>query len=200
MCPPHRGCHRSRTASCSRRPRREPSTEEAKGARSALAELRLLTGLLEAGLAPLLDPGVTREEAATLEIAAQLGVDLGQRLGDAVTNRPSLAGDAAAVDADADVDVALVAGHRERLAGHRLVQGTREELGELTAVDAEFPVARHHDDAGDRALALAGGEEAGAGGHFGGGTIGGRGGGLRGGQGGFAVPFLLFLGLEAGAL
>src|ERR1700742_454775 len=129
MCPPHRGCHRSRTASCSRRPRREPSTEKAKGPRSALAELRLLTGLLEAGLAPLLDPCVTREEAATLEIAAQLGVDLGERLGDAVADGPGLAGDAAAVDADTDVDVALVAGPRERLAGHRLMKGTGEELG-----------------------------------------------------------------------
>src|SRR6202000_696147 len=102
--------------------------ETAKGRRSALAELRLLTGLLEAGLATLLDPRVTGEEAAALEVAAQLGVDLGQRLGDAVADRPGLAGDAAAVDADADVDVALVAGDRQRLAGHRPVERTGAAL------------------------------------------------------------------------
>src|SRR6202007_2679960 len=101
-------------------------------------ELRLLTGLLEAGLATLLDAGVAGEEAAALEVAAQLGVDLGQRPGDAMADRTGLARGAATVDTDADVDVALVAGDGERLARHRLVQRTGEELLEAAVVDGEF--------------------------------------------------------------
>src|SRR5215218_9015471 len=115
---------------------------------SALAELRLLTGLLEAGLAALLDPGVTGEEAAPLEVAAKLGIDLGQGAGDPMADRAGLAADAAAVDADADVDVALVAGDGQRLAGHRLVQGTREELLETALVDFDLAVAGQQRDAG----------------------------------------------------
>src|SRR3954469_12564977 len=48
---------------------------------SALAELRLLASLLEARLATLLDPGVPSQETPPLELAPQLGVDLGQRPG-----------------------------------------------------------------------------------------------------------------------
>src|SRR4051812_24203046 len=143
--------------------------------RSALAELRALAGLLEAGLAALLDPGVAGEEAAALEVAAQLGVDLGQRPGDAVADRAGLAADAAAVDADADVDVALVTGDRERLADHRLVQGPGEDLLEPALVDLELAVAGDQGDAGDRALALAGGEKARAALHFRRGAAGGVG-------------------------
>src|SRR3954454_21343394 len=164
---------------------------------SALAELRPLAGLLQTGLAALLDPGVAGEEAAPLEVAAELGVDLGQRAGNAVADRPGLAADAAAVDADADVDVALVAGDHERLLDDRLVQGPREELLEVTLVDFDLAVAGQDGDAGDRALAFAGGKEASAFLHFRRGAAGGRGVGLLGGgELGFATGFLFFLGFE----
>src|SRR4029077_12461977 len=81
--------------------------------------------------------------------------DLGQRPGNAVAYRTGLAADAAAVDADADVDVALVAGDRQRLTGDRLVQGAREELLERALVDLELAVAGDQRHPGDRALALA---------------------------------------------
>src|SRR5215218_8067055 len=167
---------------------------------SALAELRLLAGLLQPGLAALLDAGVTGEEAPALEIAAKLGVDLGQRPGDPVTDRAGLAADPTAVDADADVNVALVAGDDERLLGHRLVQGPRKELLDAALVDFDLAVARHHSDASDRALAFAGGEEAGAFLHFRRSAAGGGVGLLSGGELGFAPRFLFFLSLEASFL
>src|SRR5262249_19058823 len=157
-------------------------------------------GLLEAGLAALLDPGVAGQEAASLEVAAQLGVDLGQGPGDAVANRAGLTADAAAVDTDADVDAALVAGDGERLLGHRLVQGPREELLEAALVDFELAVAGDQGHAGDRGLALAGGEEAGAALHLRRGAAGGPGVGLGGGHLGLAARLLLFLGFDPSAL
>src|SRR5262249_15075717 len=98
------------------------------------------------------------------------------------------------------VDVALVAGDGERLLDHRLVQGTGEELVELAAVDGELAVARQQDHAGDRALALAGGEEAGAALHLRRSAVGDDRVALGGGQFGLATSFLLFFGFEAGAL
>src|SRR5262249_18637151 len=95
---------------------------------SALAELRPLPRLLEARLPALLDARVAGEEAAPLELAAQLGVDLGQRPRDAVADGARLAADAAPVDPDPDVDASLIAGRGQGLARHRLVQRTGEEL------------------------------------------------------------------------
>src|SRR3954454_11087316 len=164
--------------------------------KSALAELRALTGLLETGLAPLLDPGVAGEKAAALEVATELGVDLGQGAGDAVADRPGLAADAAAVDADADVDVALVTGDHKRLLDHRLVQRPREELLEVALVDFDLAVAGQHGDAGNRALAFAGSEETSVFLHLRRRPVGGGVGLLGGGELGFTAGFLFFLGFE----
>src|SRR3954468_13944704 len=164
--------------------------------KSALGELRALTGLLQAGLAPLLDPGVAGEEAAALEVAAQLGVDLGQGPGDTVADRPALAADAAAVDADADIDVALVAGDDEWLLDDRLVQGPREEFLEAALVDHDLAVAGEESDAGDRVLAFTGGEEASAFLHFRRSPADRGVGVLGGGELSFASSFLFFLGFE----
>src|SRR4051812_7029807 len=49
---------------------------------SALAELRLLAGLLQPSLAALLDPGVPGQHAPALQLGAKSRVDLGQRTGD----------------------------------------------------------------------------------------------------------------------
>ena len=51
-----------------------------------LRELRPLAGLLEPRLATLLGARVAGEHAAALELAAQLGIDLDKRAGDAVAD------------------------------------------------------------------------------------------------------------------
>src|SRR5215208_2828355 len=56
----------------------------------ALGELGPLAGLLEAGLLALLDPRVARQEAAALELRAQVGIGLHQRPRDPVAQRAGL--------------------------------------------------------------------------------------------------------------
>ena len=87
---------------------RTPSVPNSLRAKSelALGELRPLARLLQPRLAAFLLARVAGQQAAALELGAQLGVDLGQRPGDAVADGAGLAGDAAAVDADVDVDAA----------------------------------------------------------------------------------------------
>ena len=63
-----------------------------------LRELRALARALQAGLLALLDAGVPGEEALPLELGAQGLVGHGEGAGDAVAQRPGLAGDAAAVE------------------------------------------------------------------------------------------------------
>ncbi len=141
-----------------------PKSRLATGAILALGELRPLAGLLEAGLAALLLTRVTREHAPALELAAEFGIDLDQGASGRVANRVGLTGDAAAVDADLHVDLAVIAGGDERLAGDRAVKVAREVVLDLLAVDEERALALSDDDAGDRGLPLAGRLDAGAGG------------------------------------
>ena len=72
-----------------------PSLRRAR--RLALGELRPLARLLQAGLLALLGARVARQEAAPLELAAQVRVGLEQRARDAVAQRAGLRRDAAAV-------------------------------------------------------------------------------------------------------
>src|SRR3954447_25275379 len=122
----------------------------------ALGELRPLAGLLEAGLLALLDARVARQEAAALELAAQVRVGLEHRAPDAVAQRAGLGGHAAAVNARDDVHARLVADGLERLADVALQRGTREEDVERAAVDRVLAGAGEERDARDRGLALAG--------------------------------------------
>src|SRR3954470_11220833 len=101
----------------------------------ALGELRPLAGLLEAGLLALLDARVARQEAAALELAAQVRIGLEQRAADAVAQRARLGGDAAALHAGHDVHAVLVADRLERLADVALEGRAREEDIERAAVD-----------------------------------------------------------------
>src|SRR5947209_13261015 len=133
----------------------------AAGARSALGELRPLAGLLQAGLLALLGARVAREEAAALELAAQIGVGLQQRARDAVTQRPGLGGDAASVHARDDVHALLVAHRLQRLADSALQRRPREVHVQRLAVDRVGAVARLERDTRDGGLALAGGAVAG---------------------------------------
>src|SRR5680860_281416 len=167
---------------------------------SALAELRALASLLQTGLAPLLGARVAGQEAAPLELAAQLGVDLGQRPGDAVADSAGLAADAAAVDPDPHVDAVLVAGDHEWLDSRRLVQGAGEELLDRATVDDDLATAGKQGHAGDRVLAFAGRQVARVALHLGRCPAGGL---LVLGVGGerrFAPRLLLRLGLQAGLL
>src|SRR4051794_1658565 len=122
----------------------------------ALGELRPLAGLLEAGLLALLDARVARQEAAALELAAQVRIGVEQRAADAVAQRARLRGDAAALHAGHDVHAVRVADRLERLADVALEGRAREEDVERAAVDRVPAGARQEDHARDRGLALAG--------------------------------------------
>src|SRR6478736_3082670 len=87
-----------------------PKSWRAKAPGLALAELRTLARLLQAGLLALLDARVAREEAA------QVGVGLQKGTADAVAQGARLRGHAAAVHAGDDVHARLVAHGLERLA------------------------------------------------------------------------------------
>src|SRR3954466_15617995 len=91
-----------------------------------LRELRGLAGLVQAGLLALDLACVAREETLALERHAQLRVHLDQRAGDAVPDGSGLAGGAAAVDADAEVVLAVEAHRLERGHRERPVQEARE--------------------------------------------------------------------------
>src|SRR4051794_24410875 len=133
-----------------------PKSWRAKAPRLALAELRTLARLLEAGLLALLHARVAREEAAALELAAQVGIGLQKGTADAVTQGTRLRGHAAAVHAGDDVHARLVAHRLERLADVALQRRAREDLVERPAVDGVRTGARPEDDARDGRLALAG--------------------------------------------
>src|SRR4051794_30214420 len=122
----------------------------------ALGELRALARLLEAGLLALLGAGVAREEAAALELAAQVGVRFEQGARDAVAQGAGLGADAAAVHAGHDVHAILVADGLQRLADRALQRRAREEVVQRLAVDRVRAGARLEDHAGDSGLALAG--------------------------------------------
>src|SRR3954465_2136045 len=122
----------------------------------ALGELGPLAGLLEAGLLALLDTRVARQEAAALELAAQVRIGVHQRARDAVAQRPGLGRHAAAVHLGHDVHLGLEADGLERLADLALQALAREVEVELAAVDRIGAVAGLEDHAGDGGLALAG--------------------------------------------
>src|SRR6478735_4982668 len=82
--------------------------------RSALRELEAAAGLGLTELLTLDDTRVAGQEAFLLERAAKLRLVVGQRLGEAVTNRAGLAGETAAVNVDGDVVLAFALGDLER--------------------------------------------------------------------------------------
>src|SRR5262245_31919172 len=124
----------------------------------ALAELRSLARLVQAGLLALDDAGVARQEALTLQRDAHLGIGLDERACDAVPDRAGLARLAAAVHADAQVVRRRGLGHLERCENHLLVHGAREVVRERATVDPRLPVARPQDHPRDGRLPLPGAE------------------------------------------
>src|SRR5918999_1069390 len=136
---------------------RTPSVPKSlRAKRLALRELRPLARLLEAGLLALLHARVARQEAAALELRAQVRVGVDERLGDGVAQGAGLGRDAAAVHGGDDVDLLLQPDGLERGADRALERGAREEDVERAAVDLIRAGAGPEDHAGDRGLALAG--------------------------------------------
>ena len=106
--------HRDRPLEHPPRSQRGRKRRFPQGKRLALAELRRLARLVQAGLLALDLARVAREEALALERHAQLGIRLDERTGDPVPDGPGLAADAAAVHAYAQVVAALGIGSLER--------------------------------------------------------------------------------------
>src|SRR5215213_8182821 len=125
--------------------------------RLALRELERLARLRPAVLLALYGAGVAGQEAALLEDAAQIRLEVRQSLGDAVTHGTRLARQTAAGDRADDVVLAGARGGDQRL----LDQHPQHRAGEIdfdfTGVDHDLAGTRLDPDAGDRVLALAGG-------------------------------------------
>ena len=127
--------------------------------------MRPFSGLLQVGLLAFLAAIVAgHSRPRRLRSPRQLGLERVSARGRRRGGPPGLAADAAAVDADPDVDGALVAGGDERLAGQRHVLAALEVLVDAAIVDVERAVSGADDHAGDGALALAGRLDLGVGG------------------------------------
>ncbi len=124
--------------------------------RLALRELEAAAGFHAAVLLALHHAAVAGEEAALLEDAAQLGLVIRERLGNAVANRAGLAGQPAARDGRTDVELAQAVGGGERLLQKHLQDGTGKVLLETLVVDDDLAGAGLDPDARDGVLALAG--------------------------------------------
>src|SRR5579859_5793773 len=125
--------------------------------RLTLGELERPAGLRLAVLLALDHARVAGEETALLEDATELRLVVGERLGQAMAERPGLAGKSAAGDGRAHVVLAVPIGGDDRLLDHHLEDGPSEILGEILAVDKDAAATAGEPDAGDRILALAGG-------------------------------------------
>src|SRR3954464_866170 len=126
-------------------------------ARSALAVLRGLAGLLEAVLLPLRGARATGQEAGLLEGRAVIGVDLDERTGDRETQRARLARNAATVQVGEDVERGRLLDQDQRVLDELLVHLVREVLLEGAAVELELPGAGNDAHADDGFLATADG-------------------------------------------
>src|SRR5262249_11230159 len=101
--------------------------------------------------------GVAGKEATLFQDAAQVRLEIGQRLGDAVTHRTGLAGQATAGNRADHVILAVAAGGDQRLLDHHAQHWAGEIDFDLAGVDRDLAGAGLDPDAGDRVLALAGG-------------------------------------------
>ena len=88
---------------------------------------------------------------------AQIGLVIGQRLGQAVTHRAGLTRETAAGDRDREVVLARALGDAERLLDDHAQHRTREIDRHVAAVDRDLARAGLDPDARDGVLALAGG-------------------------------------------
>src|SRR5438874_2418022 len=120
-----------------------------------LGELRSLASLVQASLFPLDDAGVPGQETFALQRHAQVRIGLDERAGDPVPNCARLPRRAAAVDAHANVELALHLGHLERSERQLSMDDPREVLLDRAPVEPRCPVAGTEDHAGDGGFPLA---------------------------------------------
>src|SRR3954469_22107220 len=92
-----------------------PFFECRDGCASALRELEAAAGFLLAVLLALDDARVAGEESFLLERRAKLGLEVGERLRDAVAHGARLAREAAACDRHDHVELAGAVRHMQRL-------------------------------------------------------------------------------------
>src|SRR3954469_25392367 len=128
--------------------------------RLALRELERLARLGAAVLLALHGTGVAGQEAALLQHAAQIRLEAGQRLGDAVTYGTRLARQTAAGNRADDVVLAGAGSGDQRLLDQHPQHRTGEVDFDFAGVDHDLAGARLDPDAGNRVLALAGGVSA----------------------------------------
>src|SRR5207244_8727370 len=100
---------------------------------------------------------VAGEEPAALERAAQIGLKIHQRLGDAVAHRAGLAREPAARDRADDVVLAVAVGRDQRLLDQHAQHRPREINLQHAGIDLDLAGTRPDPDARHRVLAFAGG-------------------------------------------
>src|SRR5512143_2167096 len=123
---------------------------------SALRELFALARLVQTHLLALDLARVARDEPRLRQRRLQRRVVVDERARDAVADRTGLAGLAAALDVDHDVEGRLVVRQLERLADHHAARVARKELVGGLLVDDDVAAALLQEDARDGALAAAG--------------------------------------------
>src|SRR3954464_1272245 len=140
-----------------RRKRRHSQTPVPVKARVSLAlrELEASAGFLLAVLFPLDDTRVAGEEALALQRRPQIRLVIGERLGEAVTHRPRLAGEPAAGDRDGEIVLPMALRDCERLLQDHAQHGPGKIDLDGLRVDDDLARTRPDPDAGDRVLALA---------------------------------------------
>src|SRR2546430_17729864 len=99
---------------------------------------------------------IRRPPRSPLFPSTTLSRSLDERAGDPVTDRPRLAGDAAAVDLDGDIETADQLHRLERLAHDHSAGLAAEELFERTVVHRDAPAAGLQVHARRRGLATPG--------------------------------------------
>src|SRR6185295_6583974 len=125
--------------------------------RLALRELERTSCLGATIFLTLDDTRVTRQEAATLERAAQVRFEIGQSLCKTVTDRAGLAGKAATGYCAGNVVLSVSIGCDQRLLNEHAQHRTRKEDFHGFGVDQNLAGSRLDPDARHRVLALAGG-------------------------------------------
>src|SRR5580692_1126059 len=134
-----------------------PPSRQILTTRLALRELERLARFRPAVLLALDGAGVAGEETTLLQYAAQLRLEIGQRLGQAMTHRTGLTGQAAAGDRADHIVLAVPSGRDQRLLDHHAQHRAGEIDFDLAGVDHDLAGTGLDPDARNRVLALAGG-------------------------------------------
>src|SRR5437660_959300 len=134
-----------------------PRSRQILAKRLTLGELERLARFRPAVLLALDGAGVARQEAALLQYAAQVGLEIRQRLRQAVPNRASLPRQTATGDGADHVILAGAGSSDQRLLDHHPQHRAGKVDFDLAGVDQDLAGAGLDPDPGNRVLALAGG-------------------------------------------